>query len=145
MLSCSCTKHSGTRTALHPHTQKFQTRLTTPDRSCIQSLVFVDPQRPHHSAQQSHPHTHSHWHTHSHVRQPVGPAVPAAEAQQTGSSWDCWAPLLLTERRKERRTGVEGGVREGGEKECVCGGGREGGSKRGRSGLLSAAGSIITN
>lgn len=34
----------------------------------------------------------------SHVRRPVGQAVPAVEVQQTGSSLDCWAPLLLTER-----------------------------------------------
>lgn len=67
MLSCSYTKHSGTRTALHPHTQKFQTQLTTPDRSCIQSLVYVDPQRPHHSAQQSHTHSHTHTGTHTHM------------------------------------------------------------------------------
>lgn len=68
----------------------------------------------------------------SHVRLPGGQSVPAAEAQQTGSSLDCRAPLLLTE--IERKTDRER------EKVWLCEGGREGGS-----GFSLPMGSIITN
>lgn len=56
--------------------------------------LHMDPPCP----PQSVTHMHTFTYTHSHVRRPGGPAVPEAEVHQTGSSLDCWAPSLLTER-----------------------------------------------
>lgn len=75
---------------LLPHRENSNHNITS-DRSTIQP--------PHGSTMSTSAcNINTHSHTHSHVRRPGGPAVPEAEVQQTGSSSDCWAPLLLTER-----------------------------------------------
>lgn len=58
------------------------------------------------------------------AQRPAGPADPAEEEQQTGSSSDCWAPLLLIHRwnwdgRTERGRRGEGGAGgQRGRREC---------------------------